>query len=70
MHNLCARVFQISVRFDDAIDWTNTNALGRIGVTNTFDAGGLVDHIGDAIAFAYGFSRAFRYACATGDAVF
>ena len=39
-------------------------------VTNTFNAGCLVDHIGDAIAFADGFGRAFGYASATGDAIF
>jgi hypothetical protein len=35
-----------------------------------FHAGGLVDNIQNAIAFADGFSRAFGYASAAGDAVF
>jgi hypothetical protein len=39
-------------------------------MTNALDTGSLVDHIGDAIAFADGLSGAFRYACAAGDAVF
>ena len=39
-------------------------------VALAFDTGSLVDHVGDAIAFADGLSRAFRYARATGDAVF
>ena len=56
--------------FDDAIDRANADALGGIVVSDTFDTGSLVDHVGDAIAFADGFGRAFGYACATGDAVF
>ena len=35
-----------------------------------FNTRGLVDHIGDAIAFADGFGWAIGYACATGDAIF
>ena len=35
-----------------------------------FDAGCLVDHVQNSIAFADRFGRAFRDACATGDAVF
>jgi hypothetical protein len=35
-----------------------------------FNTGSLVDDICDAITFADGFGWAFRYACATGDAVF
>ena len=35
-----------------------------------FDAGSLVDHIENAIAFADGFGWAIGYACATGDAIF
>jgi hypothetical protein len=58
------------LRFDDALDGANADALGGIVVTNTFNAGCLVDHIGDAIAFADGFGRAFGYASATGDAIF
>ena len=58
------------LRFDDALDGANADALGGIVVSDTFDTGSLVDHIGDAIAFADGFGRAFRYARATGDAVF
>jgi hypothetical protein len=49
--------------FDDALD-------GGIVVTNAFNAGGLVDYIGNAIAFADGFGRAFGYASAASDAVF
>ena len=64
------RAFCVSVCFDDAIDRANANALGRIVVTHALDTGCLVNHISDAIAFADGFGRAFRYACATGDALF
>ena len=35
-----------------------------------FHAGGLIDHIRDAIALADGLGGAIGYACATGDAVF
>ena len=35
-----------------------------------FNAGGLIDDIGDAIAFADGLCGAFGYARAAGDAVF
>jgi hypothetical protein len=35
-----------------------------------FDTGGLINNIQNAIPFADGFSRAFWYARATGDAVF
>jgi hypothetical protein len=35
-----------------------------------FHAGSLIDHVGDAIAFADGLGGALRYARATGDAVF
>jgi len=64
------RALRISVCFDDAIDRANTDALGRIVMAFAFDAGSLVDYIEDAIAFADGFGRAFRHACATGDALF
>jgi hypothetical protein len=64
------RVRCFSVRFNDAIDRTDSDTLGGIVVTFAFNAGGLVDHIKDAIAFADGFGRAFGYACAAGDAVF
>src|SRR5512145_1131258 len=60
----------ISVRFDNAIDGADSHALGGIVMALAFDTGGLIDHIGDAIAFGDGFGRAFRYACATGDAIF
>ena len=64
------RVFYSSVCFDDAINRAHTNTPGRICMTLAFDTGSLIDHIGDAIAFANGFGRAFRYARATGDAIF
>jgi len=60
----------ISVRFDDAIDRADADAPGGIRVTLAFDTGSLVNDIGDAIAFANGFGRAFGYARATGDAIF
>jgi hypothetical protein len=69
-HKLRPRVFYISVRFDDAIDRADTDALGRIRMTLAFHAGGLVDNISDAIAFTDGFGWAFGYASAAGDAVF
>jgi hypothetical protein len=69
-HNLCPRVFYASVRFNDAIDRADTDALGGIEVTFTFHAGGLIDDVQNAIAFTDGLSRAFGYTCATGDAVF
>lgn len=39
-------------------------------MSDTFNTGVLVDDISDAIPFTDGFSRAFGYACAAGDAVF
>jgi hypothetical protein len=39
-------------------------------MTLAFDTGSLIDYIGDAITFANGFGRAFRYARATGNAIF
>jgi hypothetical protein len=39
-------------------------------MADALNAGLLVDHIGDAIAFADGFGGAFRYARAAGDAFF
>jgi hypothetical protein len=63
-------VFYSSVRFDDAIDRANTNALRRISMTLAFHAGGLLDQIGDAIAFGDGFGGAFGDAGAAGDAIF
>jgi len=39
-------------------------------MTLAFDTGSLIDHIGDAIAFANGFGWALGYARATGDAIF
>ena len=60
----------ISVRFDDAIDRADADALGGIMVTLAFDAGSLINDVGDAIAFADRFGRAFGYARATGDAIF
>jgi hypothetical protein len=56
--------------FDDAVNRADTDTLGGIGVTNALDAGRLIDHIQNTIAFADGFGRAFGYACATSDAVF
>jgi hypothetical protein len=67
---VCLRVFYVSVRFNDAIDGADADALGGIEMALAFHTGGLIDHIGDAIAFADGLSRAFGYASATGDAVF
>ena len=67
---VCPRVFYTSVRFDDAIDRADGNALGGIVMALAFDTGSLIDHIGDAIAFANGFCRALWYTRATGDAVF
>jgi hypothetical protein len=67
---LTGTLYRISLCFDDAIDRADTDALGGIGVTDTFDTSGLVDHIENPITFADRFSRAFGYACATGDAVF
>ena len=64
------RALRISVRFDNAIDGADSHALGGIVMALAFDTGGLIDHIEDAVAFADGFSRAFRYARATGDAIF
>jgi hypothetical protein len=60
----------ISVRFDDAIDGADADTLGRIVMPLAFHAGGLIDHVGDAIAFADRLGGALRYARATGDAVF
>jgi hypothetical protein len=70
LHNQCRWVFYSSVRFYDAIDRADTDALGRISMTLALDTGGLIDHIGDAIAFADGLGGAFRYASAAGDAIF
>jgi hypothetical protein len=70
LDNLCPRIFYLSVRFDDAINRADANALGRIRMTLALDTGSLVNDIGDAITFADGLRRAFRYACATGDAIF
>lgn len=67
---MLGRIFYSSVRFNDAIDRTDADALGGIEVTFAFHTGGLIDDIRDAIAFADGLSRAFGYTCATGDAVF
>ena len=67
---LTATLYRTSLCFDDAIDWADTDALGGIGVTDALNAGSLIDHIENTIAFADGFGRAFGYACATGDAVF
>lgn len=39
-------------------------------VADTLDAGCLINHVSDAIAFADGFGGAFRNTCATGDAFF
>ena len=58
------------LRFDDAIDRADTHALGGVMVPDAFDTCGLIDDIQNPIAFADGFGRAFRYARATGDAVF
>ena len=68
--NLCPRALYISVGFNDAIDRADADTLGGIEVTFAFHAGGLIDDIRDAIAFADGLSWAFGYTCATGDAVF
>jgi hypothetical protein len=70
MQFVFGRVLYISVCFNDAIDRADADTLGGIEVTFAFHTGGLIDHIGDAIAFADGLSRAFGYTCATGDAVF
>jgi hypothetical protein len=67
---LTGTLYGTSLCFDDAIDRANSDTLGGIVVANTFDAGSLVDHIENTIAFADGFGWAFGYACATGDAVF
>ena len=67
---VCPQVFYGSVRFDDAIDRADADTLWRIVMALAFNTGSLINHIGDAIAFADGFSRAFGYACAAGDAVF
>ena len=64
------RALRISVRFDNAIDGADGHALGGIVMALAFDTGGLIDHIGDAIAFADGFGGAFGYARAAGDAIF
>jgi hypothetical protein len=64
------RALGISVRFNDAIDRADGNALGRIVMSLAFYTGRLVDHIGDAIAFANGFGWAFGYTRAAGDAIF
>jgi hypothetical protein len=56
--------------FDDAIHRADSDALGRIVVTDTFDAGCLVDDVGDAVAFTDGFGGTFGDACTTGDAFF
>lgn len=64
------RALRLSACFADAIDRANTNALGGIGMTHTFDTGARVDYIGNAIAFTDGLGGALRYACAAGDAFF
>jgi len=55
---------------DDALDRANRDAFLRVMVTNTLDTGFLIDHIGDAVAFADRFGGTFRYARAAGDAFF
>jgi hypothetical protein len=67
---VCPRAFYISVRFDNAIDWADGYALGRIVMTFALNAGFLINNIQNAIAFTDRFSRALRDARAAGDAVF
>ena len=56
--------------FDDALYRANGNALGGIVVTDTFNAGCLIDDIQSAVAFGDGFGGAIGQACAAGDAIF
>jgi len=58
------------LRLDDALHRADRDTLGRIGMAFAFNAGFLVDDIQNAIAFADGFGGTFRYARATGDAIF
>ena len=55
--------------FDDALYRANGNALGRIVVTDTFDAGGLIDDIQSAVAFGDGFGGAIGNTGTASDAV-
>lgn len=64
----CCENYTKLLRFDDALDRADRDALGRIVVTNALHAGGCVDDVD--IAFGDGIGGAFGDARAAGDAVF
>ena len=58
------------LRLDDALDRADRGALRRIVMTDAFDAGGRVNHVEHAVAFADGIGGTLGQARAAGDAVF
>ena len=58
------------LRFDDALHWAGTYALGRIVVTFAFHTGSLIDDVQNTVAFADGFGGTFGDARTAGDAIF
>lgn len=56
--------------FDDGLHGADVNASGGIVMPLALNAGLLVDHVQDAVAFTDGFGGAFRHARAARDAIF
>jgi hypothetical protein len=56
--------------FDDAFDRADFDAFGGVVMSFAFDAGGLVDDVEGAVAFADGFGGAVGDARAAGNTVF
>ena len=69
--NIMGFAYSVLLRgFDYAVHRADRDAVRRVVVAFAFNAGGLIDHIQNAVAFADRFGRAFRDACTAGDAFF